>query len=63
MNDCLVTVTAPNNTSRTYIIHVFREQSSNTFLSSLEVLNSDNNNILELTPSFKIGRASCRERV
>ncbi len=52
MNDCLVTVTAPNNTSRTYIIHVFREQSSNTFLSSLEVLNSDNNNILELTPSF-----------
>ncbi len=52
MNDCLVTVTAPNNTSRTYIIHVFREQSSNTFLSSLEVLNNDNNEVLELTPSF-----------
>ncbi len=51
MNQIKIKVTAENGNSRTYILNVYKEKSDNTYLSSLIVTN-DNNEELELTPTF-----------
>ncbi len=52
MNDISVVVKAENGNTKTYILHVFKEQSTNTFLSSLVV--KDNNGAdVEITPIFQ----------
>ncbi|MDE5587251.1 MAG: cadherin-like beta sandwich domain-containing protein, partial [Bacilli bacterium] len=51
LNDVRVVVTAPNGNSKTYLLHVFKEQSSNIFLQSLTVKDKEGNE-LELNPTF-----------
>jgi len=48
-NDVYVTVTAPNGQTRTYIIHVVRDNEYNIYLKSLTV---SSGSIKELTPKF-----------
>lgn len=50
LNDVYIKVTAENGESLTYIIHVYRMMSGNTFLSDLKVYNSEN--LLAMTPKF-----------
>ncbi len=52
MNDVRIAVTAPNGNNKTYILHVFKNVSTNTFLSDLSVTDNDGNNV-ELTPIFQ----------
>ncbi len=39
MNDAYVVITAPNGETKTYIFHIYKQQDTNVFLSSLEVKN------------------------
>jgi hypothetical protein len=50
MNNCIITVTAPNGSTKVYLLHVYRSQDSNVFLSDLKVKNNDT--LLELSPTF-----------
>ena len=50
MNDCIITVTAQNGDTRTYIIHAHHEVNVSTLLSDLQVLH--NGNPLTLDPTF-----------
>jgi hypothetical protein len=51
MNEVRILVTAQNGNQKTYIIYVYKEQSTNTFLSDL-VLQKENGDKIELTPTF-----------
>ena len=52
MNDIRIVVKAPNGNEKTYLLHVFKEKSTNTFLSSLNIVDNENNNV-EFTPVFQ----------
>jgi len=51
LNEIRILVTAPNKNQKTYILYVYKEQSTNTFLSNLEVI-KENQERVELTPTF-----------
>ena len=51
MNEVRILVTAQNGKQKTYIIYVYKEQSTNTFLSNLEIQKESGDKI-ELTPTF-----------
>ena len=50
MNDCIITVTAQNGDTRTYIIHAHHDMNVSTLLKDLQVLH--NGNQLTLEPTF-----------
>ncbi len=52
MNDIKIIVASPNGNEKTYVLHVFKEQSTNTFLSSLTITDDKGTNI-EYTPTFQ----------
>jgi len=41
MNDIRIVVKAPNDNEKTYLLHVFKEKSTNTFLSSLNIVDNE----------------------
>ncbi len=51
LTDCFITVKAENGSKKTTILHIYKETSSNIYLSSLSVTDQDNNN-LTYTPDF-----------
>ncbi|MDE6285145.1 MAG: cadherin-like beta sandwich domain-containing protein, partial [Bacilli bacterium] len=51
MHDVYIIVTAPNGNSKTYILHVYKEMNTNTFLSSITVTDDKSENV-ELSPYF-----------
>ncbi len=51
LNEIRILVTAPNKNQKTYILYTYKEQSTNTFLSNLEVI-KENQEKVELTPTF-----------
>ena len=50
MNNAMVIVTASNGDTKTYLLHIYKEQDSNVFLKELEVVG--NGSSLELSPQF-----------
>ena len=50
INDAMVIVTASNGDTKTYLLHIYKEQDSNVFLKELEVVG--NGSSLELSPQF-----------
>ena len=50
MNNAIVIVTAPNGDTKTYLLHIYKEQDSNVFLKDLQVVN--NGKSLEISPQF-----------
>ena len=50
LNNCIITVTAENGSTKVYMLHVYRSQDSNVFLESLKVKKGEEE--LELTPVF-----------
>ncbi len=50
MNDCIITVTAQNGDTRTYIIHAYKEVNRSTLLTDLKVMNGLEE--LTLEPTF-----------
>ena len=50
INDAMVIVTASNGDTKTYLLHIYKEQDSNVFLKELEVVG--NGSPLELSPQF-----------
>jgi hypothetical protein len=50
MNDCIITVTAQNGDTRTYIIHAYKEVNRSTLLTDLKVMNGTEE--LTLEPTF-----------
>ena len=51
LTDCFVTVTAENGNKKTTIIHIYKEASSNIYLSSLTITDQENNH-LTYEPDF-----------
>ena len=50
MNDCIITVTAQNGDTRTYIIHAYSEYNASVLLNNLEV--KQGGTVLAMSPDF-----------